>query len=265
MNRTNMRRILKFVRRVSGGAGLFSFTRPGHFHLRKAFTLIELLVVIAIIAILAALLLPVLSKAKESGRRAACKSNEHQLGIAVLIYTGDNREKLPDMRQAPFSPLPPATVGNWVWDLARPLVDRLIENGANRNVFYCPSNPQFNNDLCWYYPGNSEANQGPFRINGYVWLLAGIPQLPAQFWRTSISTPTNRPAETEFVTDVTINYMGNYVKVPIGGLPQTVDQRTSHLEKSRPAGNNTLLLDGHVEWRAYRFMTNRFGSPQFEF
>jgi len=57
----------------------------------------------------------------------------------------------------------------------------------------------------------------------------------------------------------------NYNKVPIGGLPPNVIQRTSHLERARPAGGNILFLDSHVQWRAYRSMTNKFANPQFEF
>jgi prepilin-type N-terminal cleavage/methylation domain-containing protein len=61
----------------------------------SAFTLIELLVVITIIAILAALLLPALGKAKQASKRSACLSNLHQVALATTMYLADNSDKMP--------------------------------------------------------------------------------------------------------------------------------------------------------------------------
>ncbi len=63
---------------------------------KRGFTLIELLVVIAIIAILAAILFPVFSKAREKARQTQCTNNQRQIALAVLMYAQENDEILPD-------------------------------------------------------------------------------------------------------------------------------------------------------------------------
>jgi prepilin-type N-terminal cleavage/methylation domain-containing protein/prepilin-type processing-associated H-X9-DG protein len=99
----------------------------------RAFTLIELLLVIAIIGILAALLLPVLGRTKESARATVCLSNLHQIGIALQLYVQDNNNKLPVMRDVSTDPAVAAT--NTFPAIQNVLAPQL----GNTNVLRCPS------------------------------------------------------------------------------------------------------------------------------
>src|SRR5882724_2096812 len=87
----------RFRRSTNRGRHQAHMNRNNHRSFRSAFTLIELLVVIAIIAILAGLLLPALSKAKDKALAISCLSNTKQIGLGVIVYTGDAADNYPNI------------------------------------------------------------------------------------------------------------------------------------------------------------------------
>jgi prepilin-type N-terminal cleavage/methylation domain-containing protein/prepilin-type processing-associated H-X9-DG protein len=223
---------------------------------RSAFTLIELLVVIAIIAILAAMLLPALAKAKEDGIRAQCKSNEHQLGIATMMYAGDNRDFLPNLDYQ----------GAWFWDMYRIAASNLMVNvGNNTTIFYCP------NEYYLFNNGSPNAwNAFPtFVDTGYGWLFPDNPVMangmnPEINGSNMVTKITQARfgrgiAATEMIIDATIfesSLAGGRKYYQIGAAGSTQVQ-TAHLNANKtPAGGNICFLDNHVEWRPFARMTN---------
>ena len=103
-------------------------TEPG-------FTLIELLVVIAVIAILAALLLPALGKAKAAGKKTTCLNNLHQMGLGMLIYADDHDGVVPRSREGASDPA-------W-WEVLTPNLGGRVRTDFDKvKIFTCPSYPE---------------------------------------------------------------------------------------------------------------------------
>jgi prepilin-type N-terminal cleavage/methylation domain-containing protein/prepilin-type processing-associated H-X9-DG protein len=234
---------------------------------RRGFTLIELLVVIAIIAILAAMLLPVLGMAKEKGKRAKCMGNQRQIGVALQMYSSDNQDKLPR------SILPGEPLGSALWDLPKSMADGIAgalvgQNNIYRRVFYCPggftSVQDRPDDFWWNYSSGH-------RVTSYQWIIS---RDGSQSYSTKLDPPkgfltkinmtfTNiyTYASTELVTDV----------VPSEGSGTLADKFTrvttvnpadlpngfnaSHMGRLVPAGGNILFMDGHVGWRNFHDMS----------
>ena len=218
---------------------------------RSGFTLIELLVVIAIIAILAAILFPVFQKVRENARRAACQSNEKQLGLAFIQYMSDSDGVTPNTCGDVCKDANGKTwTGVWMsvaangsattpgaFDPAQGSIYPYVKSTA---VYLCPDDG-FNRSVVnggVTYPGDSYA------INGCL-DQPGI-----------IASHGFAAGKNEVVFDSPSNIMllceedSSGVARPTGGSTDDAYElfNGNQISYRHTGGSNILFLDGHVKW-----------------
>jgi len=235
---------------------------------RRAFTLIELLVVIAIIAILAAMLLPALSKAKQKAWTTSCNSNLRQVGLGLRMFADDNNEFYPEsgtyIQWGQNDPVaPPAGSGIRSW------MEQAVSYVGNTNAYDCPGNAQ----LPW-------SMQGPFNyFNGSraAYVAAGK---FAPVKATQILYPTAYVLSGDTCGIPNVSGGGtfkpddadkdDYMQNCVGGMDNGYAYETAlgvrynwELWQVHSLGQNILFADGHTKWyKGYNAneMTFRYAS-----
>lgn len=238
--------------------------------------------IVSSIALLMAILMPALTKAKEQARRQNCQSRVRQHVLALNMYANDNDTKLPL----------PNTAGEWLQDVAVNTVHFMFGTGMTREMFYCPSNSthQKNNDLFWMYNNKSWdsqlkrfKNETGFIVSGYCYIMQTTantksrPQIVSyttdstkkQWCKTTMdSQPSMREVVVDSIMGVpnsTKQYGREFVDVPGGIYDQSKVYDRSHLSGNGvPAGGNVGFMDGHSEWRRFNpEMKNGVAVPRY--
>jgi prepilin-type N-terminal cleavage/methylation domain-containing protein len=238
-----------------------------HLKKRTGFTLVELLVVIAIIALLMAILVPALRKAKSHAMRVYCSNNIKQVLLALNIYALEYNDYYPQHAVG--------TGWLWLWNIDTKAADYILAHGATVDTFFCPANTQqkrFRKEYWeeWYLSVNKE-----WRILGYFCLWDNAPP-NNRGWqpqgsgnkRFPVKTTDPHSAETEIFTDVTMSNersygppdfpFGNFAKCGGGMLDfGTYDTSNHTVNESKCEGGNIGYCDQHIEWRPFAEMERR--------
>ena len=181
--------------------------------LRPAFTLVELLVVIGIIAVLLAILLPALSKARERSQRTACLSNLRQLAAATIMYANQYKDRLPNA-----NPRGSAKSYDPTNTLFTDFSAAFIDSGP---VFHCPS----------------DRDDVPRSIQTGDYTLSNSARVSYEFYSV-LWQPEFGPFLTHLASDTPIIW-------DLGGGSPTPDPDQNHGTK----GGNVAFADGHCEWQ----------------